>query len=222
METNGQQVHKYINVAYELFFQNAQGVEELFEKAPEEYPFHVISGLGATLPKFEANILALNEGDAFDFTLSQDDAYGPYVPEHVIEMPKETFCINGRFDKDMVYPGATLPLVNGDGIRFEGLVTEVKDNSVVIDLNDPLAGKDIRFKGKVLVLRDATDEELQGFINLMSGEGGCSCGCDDCGDGDGHCGCGHDHHHDEHDGHCGGHGDHHHGHEGHCGCGHCH
>lgn len=209
--------NKYVTVAYELYTDNDKGIHELVEKAPIEHPFQFISGLSIALDSFESKILALAEGEAFDFVLKVDEAYGPYEQERVIELPKETFAINGRFDKDMVYPGAVLPLVNADGMRFQGLVLELKDNTVIIDLNHPLAGKDLHFKGQVVTMRDATNEEIQALINHE----GCNCG----GDCEGGCegGCG-GHHHEHGEGCCGKHehgegeccGKHEHG-EG-CGC----
>lgn len=209
--------NKYVTVAYELYTDNDKGIHELVEKAPIEHPFQFISGLGIALDSFESKIRALTEGEAFDFVLKVDEAYGPYEQDHVIELPKETFAINGRFDKDMVYPGAVLPLVNADGMRFQGLVLELKDNTVIIDLNHPLAGKDLHFKGQVVTMRDATNEEIQALINHE----GCNCG----GDCEGGCegGCG-GHHHEHGEGCCGKHehgegeccGKHEHG-EG-CGC----
>lgn len=182
--------NKYVTVAYELYTDNDKGIHELVEKAPIEHPFQFISGLGIALDSFESKILALAEGETFDFVLKVDEAYGPYEQDHVIELPKETFAINGRFDKDMVYPGAVLPLVNADGMRFQGLVLELKDNTVIIDLNHPLAGKDLHFKGQVVTMRDATNEEIQALINHE----GCNCG----GDCEGGCegGCS-GHHHGE-------------------------
>lgn len=187
--------NKYVTVAYELYTDNDKGINELVEKAPIEHPFQFISGLGIALDSFESKILALAEGEAFDFVLKVDEAYGPYEQDHVIELPKETFAINGRFDKDMVYPGAVLPLVNADGMRFQGLVLELKDNTVIIDLNHPLAGKDLHFKGQVVTMRDATNEEIQALINHE----GCNCG----GDCEGGCegGCG-GHHHEHGEGEC--------------------
>ncbi len=226
--------HKYVTVAYELYTDNEQGVHELVEKTTAEHPYQFISGMGVTLDSFEDHILQLTQGDTFDFVLSEDEAYGPYEEEHVLELEKEKFSVNGHFDREMVYPGAVLPLVNADGNRFQGLVLEVKDQTVVIDLNNPLAGKQLHFKGTVVTLRDATNEEIQGYINMLSGEG-CGCGCDDCG---GDCDCHHHEHAEDHgEGCCGGHhhghaeghsegccGGHHHGHaEGHgegCCCGH--
>lgn len=187
--------NKYVTVAYELYTDNDKGIHELVEKAPIEHPFQFISGLGIALDSFESKILALAEGETFDFVLKVDEAYGPYEQDHVIELPKETFAINGSFDKDMVYPGAVLPLVNADGMRFQGLVLELKDNTVIIDLNHPLAGKDLHFKGQVVTMRDATNEEIQALINHE----GCNCG-GDCESGcEGGCG---GHHHEHGEGEC--------------------
>lgn len=94
-----EQPNKYISVAYELYTDNEKGIHELVEKAPAEHPFQFISGLGVALDAFESHIAALNEGDNFDFTLSVDEAYGPYIQEHVIELDKAVFCIDGKFDK---------------------------------------------------------------------------------------------------------------------------
>lgn len=204
----GKTPHKYVTVAYELFTDNEKGIHELVEKAPKEHPFQFITGMGVTLDSFEEKIAQLAQDDTFDFTLASDDAYGPYEEEHVLELDKSIFSPNGHFDKEQVYPGAVLPLVNADGNRFDGLVLEVKEKTVVIDLNHPLAGKDLHFKGTVVTMRDATDDEIQGMINMMSGEG-CGCGCDHDHEGHGDGCCGGHHHHEHGEGHC-------------CGGGHCH
>ena len=113
--------------------------------------------------------------------------------------------LNGRFQNDVIFEGAVIPLVNADGNRFQGLVLEVKDEVVIIDLNHPLAGKELHFKGSVVTSREATDAEVTALIKMMSGEGGCGCGCGcdggcdggcdsegcDCGDHDHGCGCKH-------------------------------
>lgn len=201
--------HRYITVAYTLYADNEAGIHEQLEEAPAAHPFQFITHLGMALDSFEERVRDLNEGDTFDFTLSVDEGYGPYEEERVIDVPKTAFHIDGRFDKDTVYPGAVLPLVNEEGYRFDGLVVDVKDEVVVIDLNSLYAGKALHYKGHVVTARPATDAEIQGAINMLSGEG-CGCGCGHDEDGHDHCGCHHDHEDGHHDG-CGG-----------CGCDHGH
>ncbi|MDY5087870.1 MAG: peptidylprolyl isomerase [Alloprevotella sp.] len=208
------QENKYITVAYELYTDNEKGIHELVEKAPVEHPFQFITNMGVALDAFEAKVAALAEGENFDFTLTADEAYGPYEDAHVIDLDKEIFCIDGRFDKNTIYPGNVIPLVNADGNRFQGLILEVTDSKVKVDLNHPLAGKDLHFRGEVVTSRPATVAEIQAMAQMLSGEGGCGCGCDDCGGG-----ChDHDHHHGHGEGGCCG-GHHGHGEDGCCGHG---
>lgn len=103
-----------------------------------------------------------------------------------------------------------IPLENEDGNRFLGRVVSIGDDKVTVDLNHPLAGKDLNFKGTIIEAREATDNEVEGFIKHIENH---HCGCGDC-----EGGCGHDHdgcgHHGHHEG-CG-----HHGHHEGCGCHH--
>ena len=112
--------NKYITVAYELYT-DFDGKQELVEKAPVEHPFQFISGLGTTLDAFEAQITPLAKGDKFDFVLSIEEAYGEYEQEHVVEVPKEVFHVNGKFDNEHIYPGA---------VSFSaGMLTAVREKS---------------------------------------------------------------------------------------------
>ena len=193
--------NKYITVAYELYT-DFDGKKEMVEKAPAEHPFQFISDMGTTLDAFEAHIKPLQKGEKFNFTLSVEEAYGEYEQERVLELNKDVFKINGHFDKEHIYPGSVVPLMNAEGARFNGTIAEIKEDTVVVDLNHPLAGKTLNFVGEVTENRDATKDEIQGMLNMLSGEGGCSCGCESCGggccdddcDGSHHeCGCGHCH-----------------------------
>lgn len=176
------------------------GEKKLIEEATEERPFVFISGFGIALEAFEKNLVELKKDDAFDFTLMQEEAYGAYIEDRVLDLDREMFCINGHFDHDNIYVDAVVPLQNEDGNRFMGRVLAISDDKVKMDLNHPLAGKDLNFSGKIIESREATNEEIQQIINHMSGKG-CGCGCGECGDD-----CNHDHSEEG----CG------------CGCGHCH
>ena len=165
------------------------GEKDLVEEAKAEHPFQFISGLGTTLEAFESQIAPLNKGDKFDFTISSQDAYGEYNEEHVLDLPKHIFEIDGKFDNERIFAGNVVPLMDSEGRRMNGTVVEVKPDVVVVDMNHPLAGADLTFVGEVIESRPATNEEIQEIVNMMGG-GGCSCGCGDCGSdcGDHECG----------------------------------
>ena len=144
--------NKYITLAYKLYtIEN--GEKEFTEEAPAEHPFQFISGLGLTLESFENQVKDLNKGDKFDFTIKAEEAYGEYDEEHVIDLPKNIFEIEGKFDSERVVEGAVIPLMTSEGQRINGSVVEVKDDVVVMDMNHPLAGCDLNFVGEI------TDDE---------------------------------------------------------------
>lgn len=197
--------NKYITAAYELFVMT-DGEKEMKEKATAEHPFQFITGLGGTLDIFEKKLKGLNKGDKFEFTIPANDAYGDFEEENVRRVPKNMFEIEGKFDEERIFEGNVIPLMDSEGHHFYGTVTEVAADTIVIDLNHPLAGKDLTFIGEIIDSRPATNEEIQEEIKMMSGGGGCSCceggcdddacGCDDeaCGEGkEGCCGGGHCH-----------------------------
>lgn len=189
--------NRYITVAYKLYAIE-DGEKDMVEEAKAEHPFQFISGLGTTLDFFENKITGLNKGEKFEFTIPVDEAYGEYVDEHVIDLPKNMFEVDGRIDKEMLQEGNVIPLMDSEGRRLNGTVVEVKSDIVVMDMNHPLAGAELMFVGEVIENREATTDEIQGMINLMTGEGGCGCGCDSCGED-----CGEDSH--DHGCGCGGH-----------------
>lgn len=191
--------NRFISVSYDLYDSD----KDLVEKATKERPFQFISGLGTTLDAFEEQLKDLKAGDKFEFTIKSEDAYGEYNNEHVLDLPKNIFEIEGKFDTERIFAGNVVPLMDSEGNRMNATVVEVKDNVVVVDLNHPLAGEDLTFSGEILESRIATNEEIQNMVNMMGGNGGCGCGCDcgeeGCGDGCNDEGCGDS-----------------------CGCGHCH
>ena len=179
-----------VNAEYELYVDGENGELELMERATSEQPLNFIYGIGMMLPKFEQNLNGLETGDSFDFTISNEEAYGPYDDEAVIELERAVFEIDGKLDEEMVFEGNVVPLMDSDGNRLQAQVVSVNDTHVTVDLNHPLAGENLHFKGKVIEVREATEEELNALLG-----GGCGCG-GNCGDGCGDdCGCNDDHNH---------------------------
>lgn len=173
--------NKYYEIAYKLYTIK-DGVRNMEEEAPASDPFVFITGFGTTIPGFEKHIENLTKGDTFDFTLTKDEAYGDHYAERIIELDKQIFSPNGKFDSENVYVDAIIPLQNEDGNRFMGHVLDISADKVRIDLNHPLAGCELNFQGSVTECREASNEEIQMIINRMSG-GGCHGGCGGCGGG---------------------------------------
>ena len=190
----------YIETSYKLYEVDGDK-KELVEATQEGRPFVFISGMGFTLPKFEEKLSNMAKGEEYSISLTPAEAYGERNENMINELDKSMFCVDGgKFDEEVFHIGAIIPLQNSEGSMFYGKITEITNNKVVMDINHPLAGKNLLFEGKILENRFASKKELTDFVNAINEE---SCGCGSCG-GDCGCGCGEDH-----DGGCG------------CGCG-CH
>lgn len=184
--------NKYISVSYKLYSIDAKDGKHLEEETEQGRPFKFISGFGFTHDSFEQQIIDLEPGTNFDFTLQPSEAFGDYYEEGVHKMPREDFFIDGKFDGARIYPGAIITLLGEDEKRLMARVVKIEDDGVTLDANHPLAGKSLQFVGTVLESRDATNEEIQALLNRMShscgGCGGCGGDCDSDGCG-GDCGC---------------------------------
>ena len=146
---------------------------EIVDQSTPERPLTFPFGVGYLLPKFEANVEGLEAGDKFAFTLTPEEGYGPYREDMVVELPKETFMINGVIEEGLLDIGNQIPLQSQDGARFLGVVKAVDAETVTIDLNAPMAGKTLNFSGEIISVRELTaEEEAQ-----LNGQGGCGCGC---------------------------------------------
>ena len=141
--------NKYVAVTYDLNV--GEGEErELMEKATVEAPLKFIYGTGMMLPAFEKALNGLEVGGTFNFSIEPAEAYGEYNEEHVLDLPKNIFEVDGKFDAEMIKEGNTVPMMDSNGNRMNGSVLEVKDDIVVMDFNHPLAGETLHFSGEVI------------------------------------------------------------------------
>lgn len=182
------QKNAFVALTYEL---RTEGTAEgpLVEKVNAENPFKFVFAAGLMLPMFEKHIAGLSAGDKFEFTIAAKDAYGEYDKDSVVDIPKSVFVVDGQLREDLLKVGGRVPMMNDQGQRIDGIVSEVTDEVVKMDFNHPLAGEDLFFAGEILEVREATEDELH--PRRCGGCGGGSCG-GGCGSSDskGDCGCG--------------------------------
>ena len=152
--------NKVVTLTYELRILDEDGEQSLIETANEEQPMVFIYGMSGLPDQFEDNLEGLNSGDSFDFKLDTEDGYGEYNDEAVVDLPKNVFEVEGSVPDNMLEEGNYIPMSDSEGNQLQGRVVEVGDDTVKMDFNHPLAGKELYFKGKVENVREATPEEL--------------------------------------------------------------
>ena len=157
-------------ISYQLAFPDEDGQPDVVEIVDEKEPMVFIHGLSGLPEAFEKNLLGLNEGDTFDFSISAEDAYGNVDPNAIIQLPKSIFQAEDQTADDILQIGNFIPMTDDQGNRMQGLVVSIEGETVTMDFNHPLAEKTLMFQGKILKIREATPEEIaHGHVH---GEGG--------------------------------------------------
>ena len=123
---------------------------EIIEKVTKDKPAAFQFGANALLPVFEKNLTGLKKGDNFDFVIKAEDAYGLSDPYAIFDIPKDTFEVDGKTDEKMLQVGNIIPMTDNEGNKHHGRITMVGSDAVTMDFNHPLAGKDLRFVGKII------------------------------------------------------------------------
>jgi FKBP-type peptidyl-prolyl cis-trans isomerase SlyD len=162
-------IDKYsmVSLIYQLREKNENG--RMLEELSEERPLKFLYGSGRLLPAFEANILSLSTGDPFSFNLEAENAYGSRREEMIIDVPVSVFEVDGKIDENICKVGNEVPMTDGDGNPFYGVIIEILADHVRMDFNHPMAGVDLHFAGKILEVREASDEELNALTSSCSG-----------------------------------------------------
>ena len=146
-----------VALTYELHTTNEEGQQVFVEKADEENPLVFLYGVGMMLPKFEEHLTGLKTGDEYGFELSAADGYGDIDPGAFADLPKTMFTEAGG---ELPNVGDVIPLQDNNGNQFRAGVTAVHDETISVDLNHPMAGKNLVFSGIILNVREATQDEL--------------------------------------------------------------
>ena len=140
-------------------------------------PLVFMYGKGQIIPGLEAGIVNMAIGEKGDILVKPADAYGEYNAEATQEVPADQFA---GIDLEI---GMTLYGQGEDGGTVQVTVKEIGAETVMIDFNHPLAGKDLMFSVTLNNVRDASAEEALTGVPAEnkqeeSGEScGTGCGC---------------------------------------------
>lgn len=108
-------------------------------------PLEFTLGQGNMIPGFEKAVLGMEVGQSRTADIPSAEAYGPKTDDMIIEVPKKDV-------PDNITPevGQQLAIKQTDGRSVPVVITEVTDNSITLDGNHPLAGKDLIFDIEVV------------------------------------------------------------------------
>jgi len=121
-----------------------------------EYPIGYVHGSEgiALSPEVMTDLEGRTVGDIIEVPIDCNELYGPrdetlVFTDSIENVPEEYREV-----------GLTISMESEKGVQKNFIVTRVDDTSVTVDGNNPLCGREVIFKLEVLLVRDATDEEI--------------------------------------------------------------
>lgn len=161
---------------------------EEFDSSKNNGPISFIVGTQQVIKGFDDAVLGMKVNQSKKFNIKKEDAYGDINPQLLHKIPMDKIPEDIR---KQVKVGGFLVMQSPVGQQIPAKVQSLENNEITLDLNHPLAGKDLTFDIKIVDISVPTEEEMH----------------------HGHSHAGHDHNHSHHD-----HG-HEHGEEDSCDCG---
>ncbi len=133
-------------VHLEFTLQDDKG--ETLDSSRGRAPLVFTQGAGQIIPGLDRAVLGMKVGEQKKITVPPEDAYGPVDPEAMTEVPKS------RVPADVAV-GTLLVGQTRSGREVPVRVREIKDATVVLDLNHPLAGQALVFEVTIILVEPA-------------------------------------------------------------------
>jgi FKBP-type peptidyl-prolyl cis-trans isomerase SlyD len=119
-------------------------------------PLTFIQGSHNIIPGLESALDGMTTGDSKQVTVTPEDAYGPVNEDAVSEIEK------AHIPEDSHKIGAVLQGQNPDGRVIIARVVEIKEETIMLDYNHPLAGKTLNFDVKIMDVQDGPEQAIPG------------------------------------------------------------
>jgi FKBP-type peptidyl-prolyl cis-trans isomerase SlpA len=113
---------------------------EIFDSSKDKDPLEFTLGQGMLIPGFENGVIGMTINESKTISIPCAEGYGDRNPELIQEVPLEQLPPDLNPEVGMQL-ASRMP----DGSEFPVVIAEVKDTSILIDANHPLAGQDLVF-----------------------------------------------------------------------------
>jgi len=144
------ETNKYVELTYKVIDQKSGQV-----LTSVEFPLGYVHGVNEVLsPQVSAELEGRSAGETIEVPIDCNEIFGPrdeslVITDYIENVPKEYREV-----------GMAILMENDKGGTKSFLVTRVDDKSVTIDGNNPLCGREVIFRLEILLVRDASEEEV--------------------------------------------------------------
>ncbi|MEX0920583.1 MAG: peptidylprolyl isomerase [Candidatus Pacearchaeota archaeon] len=140
-----------IKVEYEGKLEDGQ-VFDSSKQGEQGQPLEFEVGAKQVIPGFEDAVKGMEKGQKKEFKISSDQAYGEKRDDLKKDIPKSSVPENP--DGKQPEPGMVLMVQSPQGQQFPAQIVDVKEETITLDLNHPLAGKDLFFNIEVVDVQE--------------------------------------------------------------------
>lgn len=128
---------------------------QVVDTSADDEPLQFIQGMGHIIPGLEHALYDLRVGDQKHVEVAPKDGYGEEQADAFMDVPRESFPADVPLEL-----GTGLELQDKSGHAVHARIAAITDAVVRLNMNHPLAGKDLVFDVRIAGLRAATDEEV--------------------------------------------------------------
>ena len=142
---------------FSLLLTSGEVIDSNFEQEPPSFKL----GDGSMLPGFERLLLGLRTGDDIEEFLQPEQAFGTVNQGNFHRFPVAKF---EQLLEDELIPaeaGSIVCFKDPKGFDLSGIVTDISDDSIGIDFNHPLAGKQIIFRARIISVIPASIDTVE-------------------------------------------------------------
>lgn len=112
----------------------------VFDTSSGREPLEFQLGTGQVIPGFDVGVSGMKVGEKRSVEIPADAAYGPYLDELAGEMDRTN--LPEELEPEV---GMVLQMMHPSGMPFNVTIVEVGPDTVKLDANHPMAGKDLIF-----------------------------------------------------------------------------
>lgn len=120
---------------------------EMFDSSEGRDPLRFTVGAENIIAGFDNAVLGMKKGDKKTVTITSEDGYGERADDNIVTVPR-----GDSPEEQNVAVGMPVYLVDQEGENIPGIVTEVFDDTVNVDINHPLAGKTLVFDIEIVAI----------------------------------------------------------------------
>ena len=141
-----------VSLEYRLHLGDGKTIDESEPGKPLAY----LHGRGQIVPGLEGQLEGMSGGESKQVVVTPAQGYGEHDSRGLQTVPRAMFPPDAPLQ-----PGTTISAQTEGGEVIPITIRELKEDSVVVDLNHPLAGKTLHFDVTVREVRQASAEELE-------------------------------------------------------------